>query len=228
MPTMHGWAKGRQSTLWSVLGLVVLGAASQLAAAGDAATVPASGPLVIQNQSHQVYSGLAITSGRGQDCIQIMDSTDITIENSQIGPCGSNGVNISGGSKIEIYDSYIHTETKSPGCCDHNDGVFVQNAAGVTIQGNVIAYGESNIEAADGTAGLTVIGNFLLNPRGPYPRGQNVQAWGASNVLVKNNYALSSRDTKKYLYPEHQEDSISFGEGSGFVARGNYVTGGHS
>lgn len=231
MKAMCGWAKGRGRTLLSLVGLVLLGvAASRLAVAGEGvvAPAPASGPLVIQNQSHQVYTGLTITSGSGQDCIQVTNSTDITIENSEIGPCGGNGVNINGGSKIQIYDSYIHPETKSPGCCDHNDGVLVENAAEVTIQGNVIAYGESNVEAPQGVTGLTVIGNFLLNPRGPYPRGQNVQAWNATNAVVKNNYTLSSRDTQKYLYPDDQEDSINFGIGSGFVARGNYVTGGQS
>ena len=51
---------------------------------------------IIQNQSNKVCRGLDIntSSGSGIDCIQIIDSTDITIENSQIGPCGENGINI--------------------------------------------------------------------------------------------------------------------------------------
>jgi len=230
MMAMRGWAKGRVRTLLSLTWLVFLGAANcGLAAAGEnTALAQASGPLVIQNQRHQVYSGLTISSGAGQDCIQITDSEDITIEDSEVGPCGGNGININGGSGIKIFDSYIHPETQSPGCCDHNDGVLLQNTANVTIQGNVIAYGESNVEATQSVTGMSVIGNFLLNPRGPYPRGQNVQAWNATKVVVANNYALSSTDTGKYLYPDDQEDSINFGIGSGFVARGNYVTGGHS
>ena len=65
---------------------------------------------VIQNQSNKVYSGLdiATTANSGLDCIQIIDSTNITIENSQIGPCGGNGIDIYNNtgttSNIQIYD----------------------------------------------------------------------------------------------------------------------------
>ncbi len=191
----------------------------------------ASGQLVIQNQSDKVYSGLNISTaaGGGQDCIQITNSTNITIEDSQIGPCGGNGVNVSGGSNIQIYDNYIHPETHVNACCDNNDGVLAQDTSQVTIQGNVIAYGESNIEAPQNVTGLMVIGNFLLNPLGGgNSRGQNVQAWNSTNVLVLNNFTLSSRDRTKYLHAEDQEDSINFGFGSGFAVIFNYITGGHS
>jgi hypothetical protein len=183
--------------------------------------------LVIRNQNHRVYENLSISTLKG-DCIDVEDSTDITIEAAQIGPCGGNGISVSGGSNLQIGDSYIHPETKSHGCCDHNDGIFVAGATAVTIQGNVLAYGESNVEANQHATQLAVIGNFLLNPRGPYPRGQNVQAWNASDVSAEGNYALSSTDTKLYKYPDDQEDSINFGIGSSFLARDNYITGGHS
>ena len=195
-----------------------------------AASAQASGPLVIQHQRHRVYTGLQIASGKNQDCVRIIDSYDITIENSEIGPCGGNGVKISGGSNIQIYDNYIHPEIHTTKCCDFNDGVVARSTSQIIVQGNVIAYSESNVEAPERVIGLTVIGNFLLNPRGgnPSSRGQNVQAWKSSNVVVLNNYALSSLDTTKYLYPENQEDSINFGIGSSFFAGNNYITGGHS
>jgi hypothetical protein len=191
----------------------------------------ASGQLIIQNQSNKVYKGLNISTGSrsGQDCVVITNSTNITIEDSQIGPCGGNGINISGGSGIHIYDSYIHPETHQNICCDYNDGVLAQYTSQITIQGNVIAYGESNVEAPQNVNGLIVIGNFLLNPRGgDNSRGQNVQAWNSTDVVVLNNYTLSSQNRRKYLYPDVQEDSINFGFGSGFVAIFNYITGGHS
>jgi hypothetical protein len=198
--------------------------------------------LVIQNQSNKVYSGLHIrtTAESGLDCIQIIDSTNITIENSQIGPCGGNGINIftntGAVSQIYVFDNYIHPETHHNACCDYNDGIFITpGVSDVTIQGNVIAYGESNvvINGNDGVDNnpninnVTVTGNFLLNPRGgDNSRGQNVAAWYARNVLVFKNYTLSSR--KGYKHPEVQEDSINFGFGANFVAVHNYVTGGHS
>ena len=198
-------------------------------AGGDARAVPVSpeASFIIKNQSHKIYKHLKITSDTG-DCVQVIDSDDITIENSEIGSCAGNGINITGGGDIYILDSYIHSETLSKGCCDHNDGVYAHNTSRITVQGNVIAYGESNVEAISNVTGLTVIGNFLLNPRGPYPRGQNVQAWRANDVLVKGNYALSSLDTQTYRYAENQEDSINFGLASNIVARDNYIRGGHS
>jgi hypothetical protein len=196
-------------------------------AAGGAFRAASGTTLVIANQHHKVYSHLTVATS-SDDCVDVSNSTDITIEASQIGPCGGEGVSVNGGRDIRILDRYIHPETLSPGCCDYNDGVLVSGATRVTIEGNVIAYGETNVEAPQGgVSALTVSGNFLLNPRGPFPRGQNVQAWYASHVTVENNFALSSKDAK-YLYPDDQEDSINVGQGSDFVAEGNYVTGGSS
>jgi hypothetical protein len=186
-----------------------------------------SGPIVINGRDGTVIQRLRITSSTG-DCVQINNSTNITIQNSEIGPCRGNGVKISGGSGINVFDSYIHPETLSPGCCDHNDGIFASGTSSLVIQGNVIAYSESNIEV-QASGAVTAIGNFLLNPRGPFPRGQNFQCWSrCSNVTVQNNYALSSTDTTKYLYPENQEDSINFGLTNGLIVQNNYITGGHS
>ena len=200
-----------------------------------------SGPITINGQSGTVITNLRITSTTG-DCITITNSTNITVKNSEIGPCGTasatthgNGISLSGNNGIYIYDNYIHPETASRGCCDHHDGIFgSQNNQNVTIQGNVIAYGESNIEFTNANSVLTVTGNFLLNPRGPQPRGQNFQCWGAdsnhvcSNVTIDSNYALSSVDTTRFLYPENQEDSINFGLSTGIIAENNFISGGHS
>jgi hypothetical protein len=183
--------------------------------------------LTIRDQHHRAYKNLSVSTLTG-DCIDVENSTDITIEASQIGPCGGNGISVSGGQNLRIVDSYVHPETQSGGCCDHNDSIFVERATDVTIQGNVLAYGESNIEAGQRAKQLEVIGNFLLNPRGPYPRGQNLQAWGARDVVADDNYALSSTNTNRYKYPDDQEDSINFGRGSSFLAKDNYITGGHS
>jgi uncharacterized protein (TIGR03437 family) len=196
-----------------------------------------SGPIVVNGQTGTVIDGLKITSTAG-DCIQIVNSTNITIRNSEIGPCGGNAVNITGGTGIAILDSYIHPETLSEGCCDHNDGILAIGPSNLLIQGNVIAYGESNIEIQGGNA-VKIVGNFLLNPRGEQGgaalRGQNFQCGTTSatigpcvNVVFENNYALSSLDTTTYLYPEATADSIRFANTKGILATGNYIEGGHS
>ena len=187
-----------------------------------------SGPIVINGENGTVIRGLKITSTTG-NCVTVTNSTNITIEESEIGPCGGNGIKIYGGSGINVFDSYIHTETQSPGCCDHNDGIFATAAPhNLTIQGNVIAYGESNIEVQGGTS-VNVMGNFLFNPRGPNPRGQQFQCWsGCSEVTIENNYVVSSTNTALYRYAEATIDAISFGESDSFIVRNNFITGGHS
>ncbi len=176
-----------------------------------------------------IYLELHITNPNG-DCVTITNGTNITIRQSEIGPCKGNGIVISGGSTINVFDNYIHPEGTLSGCCDVTDGIFASGTSNLAIQGNVIVYGEANIEAQSQT-NLSVIGNFFLNPRGgANSRGQNVQVWGNSTtVLVQNNYTLASTDTTTYAYAEVQEDSINFGSNiSGVTAQGNYVTGGHS
>ena len=196
---------------------------------GGGGTLTPSGPITISGKSGVTIQNLHITNPSG-DCVTITNGTNITIEQSEIGPCAGNAIVITGGSTINVFDNYIHPEGTLTGCCDVTDGIFATGTSNLAIQGNVIAFGESNIEAQNQT-NLSIIGNFFLNPRGgANSRGQNVQVWSNSTtVLVQNNYALSSADTTKYAFAEVQEDSINFGSNvTGVTAQGNYVTGGHS
>jgi hypothetical protein len=59
---------------------------------------------------------------------------DITIRNSEIGPCGSNAISITGGTGIKILDNYIHAEVPAvlankAGCCDSGDNIYAINTA---------------------------------------------------------------------------------------------------
>jgi len=122
-----------------------------------------SGPVTISGQNGTIVDGLHITNPNG-DCLTITNSTNITVRSSEIGPCGGMGINISGGGTINVYDSYIHPGTPlSTSCCDTHDGILANGTTGLSIQGNVIAYGESNIEV-NNVSNVSVIGNFLLNP----------------------------------------------------------------
>jgi len=238
-----GLANGSYTVTPSKTGFSLNPPSQSLSLSGSSATntnftaMQLSGPIVITSQSGTVIQGLRITSTTG-DCVQITDSTNITIEDSDIGPCSggasdSDGIKISSSNEVYVYDNYIHPETLSPGCCDHDDGIFVQPTidgpvGNITIQGNVVAYGETNIEMVTVNT-ANVIGNFLLNPRGPYPRGSQFQCGtNCTNVTVTNNYTLNSTDTTKYLYAGNQYDSINFGAVDPFVAQANYVTGGQT
>jgi hypothetical protein len=219
----------RRTLIVLTLTLVVLALGT---ATGCAAPPASSGPIVINGQNGVVISGAKITSATS-DCVQIINSTNITIQASDIGPCGtdntsspSNGIHISGGSGINIYDNYIHPETLASDCCDSHDGILIENGtSAVTIQGNVIAYGEANLKVAS-ASNVTITGNFLLNPRNSpnHIRGQ-IQVGGGTNFLVQNNYMLSSTVTTKYLYPGDVEDSLNFIQANTFTAKNNYISG---
>jgi Right handed beta helix region len=129
---------------------------------------------------------------------------------------------------MKIVDNYIHSEHRPAGCCDTNDGVFASGTTGLLVQGNVVAFNESNIELQS-AADVTIIGNYLLNPLGPFPRGQQVQSWSNSrNITVENNHTFSTTDTSKYRFAAGQEDAINFGFTDGITARNNYISGGTS
>ncbi len=192
-------------------------------------TLKDSGPINLSGQSNVTISGLHITSTSG-DCVTLTNSSNITIQQSEIGPCAGNGVKISGGSSINLYDNYIHPDAPLHPCCDVADGIFANGTSGLTIWGNVIAYGEANIEVQN-VSTVKVLGNFLLNPRNTSngSRGQNFQAYyNSSDITVENNYALSSEDTSLYKYAANQEDSINFGQTNGIMVDNNYVEGGQS
>jgi hypothetical protein len=126
-------------------------------------------------------------------------------------------------------DNYIHPEFTGTACCDTGDGIFASGTANLLVQGNVVAYGESNVEILL-TDNVNVIGNFLVNPRNyGGSRGANLQIRGqptSKPILVENNYALASHD-KSYAFAENQSDSINFGGGAtDIIARNNYINGG--
>ncbi len=188
----------------------------------------------------QTFNNYRISTTNG-DCVDINGVTNVTFENSNIGPCAGRGVYINGGSGNNVYDSYIHVENLATGCCDSHNGVFVNGAGNVIIQGNVIAYSESNVQTFN-SDNIAIIGNFLLNPQGPFPRGQQIQTGPGSNITVTNNFTVSTPDTTlgpaigtsnpaPILYGQdatgdRPSDNINFYQTQTVDAENNYITGG--
>jgi Right handed beta helix region len=175
----------------------------------------------------QTFDNYSISTTSG-NCVTMTGVNNVTFQNSRIGPCAGQGIDITGSStNVKIYDSYIHVNNLAGACCDTRLGVKVQgNSSFVTIQGNVIAYNESNTRVQNGAHDVLIDGNFLLNPRGPFPRGQHLQIDQASNVTFTNNYTLSS--PTGYLFAADQEDAISIYKSSGNNVTFNYINGGDS
>lgn len=188
-----------------------------------------SEPIVLTDQTGKTIENLHITSTRGP-CVTLVNSREITIHNSEIGPCQGNGIVVSGGRAIRIMDNYIHPEFTGTKCCDTGDGIFAARVTDIQIQGNVVAYGESNIEILNSNM-VSVTGNFLLNPRNyGGSRGVNIQILGvpaSRSILVDGNYTLASLDASTYKFTANQSDSINFGGGvNSIIARNNYIRGG--
>jgi hypothetical protein len=189
-----------------------------------------STPLIIEDKDGVVLEDLTLSSATG-GCVVVKNSRNVTIRNSDIGPCAGNAIEIRGSSDVRIVDSYIHPEFTVTECCDNGDAVFVLLSSNILIQGNIIAYGESNVEML-GVQHAQVIGNFLLNPLGPFPRGQQVQVWSrgdtrSSDILIEANYTLASQDAS-YRFPDGQWDAINLGQTDRAVVKDNYVVGGTS
>lgn len=225
---------------WIVFFLVIAALIPAAAQATPALTVLTSTLRLTSANNGQTFNNYRISTGSG-DCVDINGATGVTFENSNIGPCAGRGVYLNGGSGNKIYDSYIHVQGASTSCCDRRDGVFVNASGSATIQGNVIAYSESNIEAVS-SKNLVVTGNFLLNPQGPFPRGEQLQIAEGAVASVTNNLLVSTPDSTLgpaigtgnsagILYGQDDSgnrpsDSLSIYETQSATVKNNYITGG--
>jgi len=203
-----------------------------------------SGPITITGQSGTVVTGLHI-HGSG-NCVTITGSTNITIKNSEIGPCGSNAIVVSGGSGNNIYDNYIHPEAPA-GAFGTGNGIYASATSTLTIQGNVIVWGDNDLLILD-VATLNVTGNFIFQSRGGTGhRGDPIQVWDASNshtnynantnLTITNNYVLNcsndgldptycaSLGSLRSTYVSNREDTFGIGLSTGVVIQNNFLAG---
>ena len=179
-------------------------------------------------------------STKNGDCVDIDGASNVTLASSNIGPCAGRGIYIKSGSGNNIYDNYIHVEGASRRCCDARDGILIRGSRFTTIQGNVIGYGETNVEVfGNDTA---IVGNFLLNPQGVYPRGQQIQTGAGAHARIANNLLVSTRDAilgpaigtasaapilmSQGVASNPPEDSISIYKTQYADIEDNFVTGG--
>jgi hypothetical protein len=184
------------------------------------------GSLELRGVTDVEIRALHIETAAG-DCIRVRDAAGVRIRASDIGPCAGNGVYVQQSEQVLVTDNYIHPEHYVVRCCDTGDGLYAVDVSRIRIAGNVIAFGETNVEL-HGVDGAEVVGNYLLNPLGPYPRGQHVQAYfGSRDVTIEGNYLQSSKD-RGYPFPERQEDAINAGQSDGISVTGNFITGGGS
>jgi hypothetical protein len=234
------FATGARNTLrrrarWFVLACaavftVVIAALTVRAEGGAEFKRSISGPITVDGENDVTIDGMHISSEDG-DCLLIRNAQRVTVTNSEIGPCKGRGIVVFNSNDVHILDSYVHPEYRVPACCDKGISIFAYQSTNLLIQGNVIAYGQTNVEL-QGVSDVKVIGNFLLNPLGPYPRGSQVQVWShhrqrSHDITIESNYTLASTD-ERYSHVDDQYDSINIGFTDRATVRNNYIAGGRS
>lgn len=139
-----------------------------------------SGPLIV-SASNVVITGKRISNPGGPCLVLNVYVTNVVVENSEIGPCGTRGVDIHGyNNGITVRDNYIH-DTVDP-------GVQLYEANDINVQYNRIEYAATGVYAQVSQA-IDVNNNSFRNMRGPSPRGQAVQfnqVTGAGNRINDN------------------------------------------
>ncbi len=165
----------------------------------------ASGPIDINGRSNVVIENLHI-SNPGGACVTVTNSTNVTIRNSTIGPCGDDAVYLSDVDTATVSGNYI-TNT--------NNGVLVHRSDSIAVDGNAFVNAGRNFVQFDKVngAGSSISGN----------RGQN--ELGGSNAedlisVYKSNGTSSSpiRIVGNHLRnggPSNSGSGIMLGDGGG-------------
>jgi hypothetical protein len=220
--------------------------------APKATTLTSTLVLTSANNGH-TFNNYRISTTSGP-CVHAVGASNITISNSNIGPCGvagnvdAEGIRFTGGDSNKVFDSYIHVEsTTATGGVETHAGIWADGSTNLTAQGNVIAYTGTGI-AADGTngtgtaAGLVATGNYVLNSRGGTGTGggsylgTGIAAIGTSGSTIAKNYIYQCVTSGNgvpcvagpYLWDEKVEDDISLFLTNNALVQQNYIVGGHS
>lgn len=184
-------------------------------------SLPAQGvsnqPIVLKNAQHQTLQGLRISNPNGP-CIEINGGYDITITNSEIGPCGGAGILVRGATNVTIKDSYLHD----------TGGKLVEasNVKNLSVRRSQLARGTAGVYA-QGSSGVEVVENRFFNMRGPFPAGQFVQF----NQVTGSYNRIFCNVGENQMGQSNPEDAINLFKSSGTLESylhvyGNKIKGG--
>jgi Right handed beta helix region len=189
-----------------------------------------SGPITAT--AGQTIRRVRIT-GASSGCIKVNNVVDVHIEDVILEGCGGHGVKLTNARRVNIVNSRI-TPKRTRSTLDTEHGVMIVGSTDVLVQGNVLREFESGVEVSQSTLShsVSVIGNYMESPRGPYPRGQHVQFYPCNRdgqlsqrCEVTDNYFWTSE--ADHDGGSGQEDAVNAGSRSRHVyyAR-NYIVGG--
>jgi hypothetical protein len=208
----------------------------------------ASGPIVINGERDVVISGLHITNASG-NCIEIRNAAyNVIIENSEIGPCGKAGIDITKSEKVIVRDSYIHdtvgvgvfayesnTITVTGNQIDRTKtGVYAHSSQQIKVTGNHFDTVHGKKDATNGLAGFVefarvsgygnrINNNVTFTALGTTDVADDINIWKSEGmpddpIQVNNNVIIGSGDMKS-------GSGIMIGDGgsSYTVAKGNIL-----
>lgn len=182
---------------------------------GGVKAIPADGRIT----SSGVYTG-NISSSSG-DCV-VVTADDVTIKDSDLGPCNGRGVYVNGVRNFNLLSSTVDNN-KSGSCCEHYTTVLVRSSQNVLIQGNVLKRGETIIEVVgSSSSNVTIQSNQAYDPKGPFPRGQFVQVQNDAGPVTISNNSYSCRASSGC----QQEDAINLYRAHDVTVVGNSLDSG--
>jgi nitrous oxidase accessory protein NosD len=193
-----------------------------------------SGPITIDGKSNVTIRGKRIRNSSGR-CVTIRNASNIVIEDSEIGPCGGTGVDITNSQSVTVRDNYIHTERSGSTKMNSGLGVHILDSSKILVENNRFERNETSVYGYDTGHSVRVIGNYSLNPLGPFPRGQHVQLWECNRdgplerrCEISSNYGRLSPERGSKLGATHTEDMINVGKSEHVLIEENYLIGGDS
>ena len=183
----------------------------------------------IQAKAGDVLHCLKVTSASGPGIV-IDGVADVWVDDCEIGPTSDVGVQIqgAGATGIRVTNSFIHTEHSGASGMNSGLGVFVSSGpSNVLIQGNRMERSESHVYTTGGTSDVRVIGNYMLNPLGPFPRGQGVQFDTTTGGEISDNF-VECNPEKPTQGESDAEDIVNLYKSSNVKVARNYLRGGDS
>jgi hypothetical protein len=177
---------------------------------------PVEGPLTLDGEDGLVIEGITVSNPEG-NCVEIAHSRDITIRDSQIGPCGGYAVAIDDSSSVYLEDLTI-SQTES--------GIYAHASETISVVRNVFADAGRNFVQFDKVTGS---GNQISDNEG---RNQLGQSDAEDMVSI---YSSSGTDESPLLVvgnvlagggPSESGSGIMIGDngGSDIVVEGNTLT----
>jgi hypothetical protein len=193
--------------------LLVLVAATSAHAAGaikiESVELKTSPAIHWEGHNHETIEAVVIG---GPLSIRLENCSDVTIS-----VCDLASIEVAGCKDVTIRNCYIHDAKRI--------GVEIASSSNVHIEGCRMEQVVSGVYAVD-SKGVQVIGSFVRNVQGPFPRGQMAQFdnVSGSNNVIRDNYAINERGKST------PEDVINIYQSTGteespILIENNYLSG---